>query len=73
MDFYLFIMIAVAIVLHVGAHFAGKYRKLLSVINILYHICSFGIIAWCGLELIDLLIFFLVSTIAAHIFVPKEV
>lgn len=73
MDYCLIILIAIAIVLHVVEHFTKKFKKHIAIINIIYHLCSFVIIASLGRELIDLFMFFLSSTVVSHIFALKEV
>lgn len=73
MDYCLLILIAIAVALHLIEHFIKKYKKCFAMINIVYHLFSFVIIALCGRELIDLFIFFLSSTIISHVLVLKEV
>lgn len=73
MNYCLLVLISIAIGLNLIEYICGKFKKYIVIINILFHLCSFAIIAICGLELTELFVFFLCSTVVSHILLLKEV
>ena len=73
MRFCLILFIAIAVVLHIAEYYLKKWRKFFVVINLLFHILSFSVFVYLGLELIDLFVLFLSSAIVALLFLLKEV
>lgn len=73
MDYYLIALIAIAVCLHLAEHFIRKCRKLLAVMNVLFHVASFFAFVLLGRELTDVFVFFLSSAICSPGLMLKEV